>query len=162
MVPRVRRRRDVENNRVSVREVDVPEECARGGESMIPVVYIAGKYTAPTKLTRRHNTFKANDLGDLVTSAGCFPLIPHQVGLYREELQPETWWIDATMAALQKCDAAIFLPGWEFSPESRKERKGRITKNRPVFDAETVEGELILTDDFLAWVAKFSGNTVTE
>jgi hypothetical protein len=128
---------------------------------VIPVVYIAGKYTAPTYYERILNTERADDLGNLVTSAGCFPLVPHAVGIDREELQPETWWIASTMAALQVCHAAIFLPGWEFSPGSRKERKDCITKNRPVFDAETVEGELILPDDFLEWVAKFSGKAVT-
>ena len=120
---------------------------------MIPLVYIAGPYTAT--VCRAKNTRLANMLGDLVTSAGCFPLIPHQVGITREDLQPESWWIAATMAALQKCDAAIFLPVWQFSQGSRKERADCMAKGRPFFYADTIDGELVLTDDFLAWVAMF-------
>ena len=83
---------------------------------MIPLIYVAGPYTAPTRQEREINTSEANDMGRLLVAEGCYPIIPHQTGLqFENERSDEPWWRAATLEALKVCHACVVVGEWNES-----------------------------------------------
>lgn len=83
----------------------------------IRIVYVAGKFTAPDRAGVKRNIAHAEAVGLEVAKLGLCPLIPHANTSHPnfEAVQPYTFWIEATLEMLRRCDAIVMVPGWEES-----------------------------------------------
>ena len=93
------------------------------------VVYIAGPYRAKDAWQREQNIRRAEEAAFLVAEAGMVPLCPHTMTRYFDGTITDDYWLAATMALLERCDAVLLLPGWEQSVGSRAEvRRARESR----------------------------------
>jgi hypothetical protein len=95
-----------------------------GEVSSKPLVYIAGPFRAPTPWGVECNVREAEAAvaAMIEASAGMVvPIAPHMLFRYFDKLAPDTYFLEATLALLRKCDALYLLPGWERSSGTRGE-----------------------------------------
>jgi len=71
----------------------------------------------------------------MVGEAGAMPLIPHTNTRFYNGTLTDEFWLEGTMELLRRCDAAIFVPGWEASSGSRGEREECTRLQIPAFDS---------------------------
>lgn len=97
-------------------------------------IYIAGKYTAPTRGRRITNTIRAEHVGRLVFALGAYPVIPHRTEILLEDINGD-WetWMAITSRELSTCDGCVVVPGWETSDGTTTEIKQCKREGRPVF-----------------------------
>lgn len=98
------------------------------------VVYIAGKYRAPTPWGVEQNIRAAEEVGARVIQAGHMPLIPHANTRHMEGLADDAFFLAGTMELLRRCDAVLLVPGWESSVGTRAEVIEANRLGLPVFD----------------------------
>lgn len=89
------------------------------------VVYIAGRFTAPTAWEIEQNVRRAEALAAEVAQLGAMPLCPHTNSRFFFGLIGTTaeFWYDGTLELLRRCDALILVPGWEGSTGTAAERE---------------------------------------
>lgn len=116
---------------------------------MIPRVYIAGPYSAPSREGREDNFHRAVAVGAAVLAAGCHPVIPHATGILLEHIEDSyEFWIEATLRELRTCDACVMVPNWQSSKGSVGEHADCLARGVPVFEVAQVGG---LPPEFQAW-----------
>jgi hypothetical protein len=82
---------------------------------MIPLIYIAGPFTAPTPWGIAENVREAERWGLLVAEHGGMPVIPHaNTHLFHGQLDAEFWY-EGTMALMRACDGVFLMPRWRES-----------------------------------------------
>ncbi len=103
--------------------------------SLLPLIYVAGPYTAPTRAGVEANIARAVDLGVCVADLGAVPIIPHANSAHPDfaKVQPYDWWIKATLAMLRVCRGVIFTHDWQKSSGARGEHTDAIARDMPVF-----------------------------
>lgn len=104
-----------------------------------PLIYIAGRYSAPTRAGVEANIAHAVDWGVRIAEFGGMPVIPHAntADARFEQAQGYKFWIAGTMSLLRACDACVLIPDWEQSAGARGERDEMLRLLRPVFVAAT-------------------------
>lgn len=92
---------------------------------MIPLIYIAGAYRGKTRYRVDLNIHAARHVGVLMAAKGWYPVIPHANTYHFDDLieLPQEFWLEGTLELMRKCDAVIFVPGWENSDGSQGEYK---------------------------------------
>ncbi len=100
-----------------------------------PLVYVAGKFSAPDRAGVELNIAAAVDMALEVARLGAMPVTPHANTAHPafEEVQPYPFWIAGTMALLEACEAVMLVPGWETSSGARGEVKRAFELGLPVF-----------------------------
>lgn len=81
-------------------------------------VYIAGAYTGKTKEERDLNIAHAEAVGREIARKGKFPVIPHKNTRQFDDSAPDIdkeFWLKGDIGLMLKCDAVIFIEGWEHS-----------------------------------------------
>ena len=86
--------------------------------SDIPLIYVAGPYSAPSAHMREINIQGAWRLGAQVAAVGAMPIVPHMSSAHLDGLQSQEWWIAATLELMKRCDAVIFTPNYVSSKGS--------------------------------------------
>lgn len=83
----------------------------------MPVAYVAGSYRAASRAGVELNIQVARRVGLLAALKGWSPIIPHANTGHLDELcsLSETFWLDATMELMRRCDAVVLCPGWQHS-----------------------------------------------
>jgi len=83
-------------------------------ESCKLIIYIAGKYNAPTTGEKLKNTHKAMDIGVEVYKMGHYPVIPHLTHWLEERMdyngeppRQNEWWYNFDNLIIPKCDALL-------------------------------------------------------
>lgn len=105
------------------------------------IVYIAGKFTAETRLEVEENALAAEKLAARVAAKGAMPVVPHSLGrVMLGTVGSAKFWYEGTLALLQRCDAIALVPGWHDSDGSVRERAWAL-QHLPVFEAADVESE---------------------
>ena len=120
------------------------------------LIYVAGPFSAPTPELIQVNINTAIAYGVKILEVGkdeWFPVIPHAMssGMYNEIINLTTnklgtaqslydlrkpnaeFWYKATMKVLNRCDAAVFIPGWQKSTGCRAELARCIDDRKPYF-----------------------------
>ena len=97
------------------------------------VVYIAGKYRAPTPWGVEQNIQAAREVASKVVAAGYMPLCPHTNTAHMEGLADDAFFLAGTLELLRRCDAVLLVPGWETSAGARAEVMEANRLGLPVF-----------------------------
>ncbi len=97
------------------------------------VVYVAGKFTGANSWEVRKNVNAAEALAFQVAELGAMPLCPHTNTANFFGTLDEAFWYAGTLELLRRCDAVIFVPGWEESKGVRAEFKEATARNIPMF-----------------------------
>lgn len=113
------------------------------------LVYIAGPYRPSNKdergkpfYTVAYNVAAASSTAsavvDVLSFAGVFPVTPHMNTAFFEDLhpsEPDSYWLNGTMAMLERCDAVILVnhPDIENSAGTRAEVERAIELGKPVY-----------------------------
>jgi len=91
--------------------------------SKIPVIYVAGAYTASDPRGVEMNVRRAEDVTYDLEALGASVICPHTITRWQDARTPYEQKIRVTLAALRRCDAAFFLPEWRLSPGARGEHE---------------------------------------
>ena len=76
----------------------------------IPLVYIAGAYTAEHQYQVKLNIQRAEHVGMDVAKMGASIIVPHTNTAHWEGIQSPKWFYKATLKQLSKCDAMVVVP----------------------------------------------------
>lgn len=85
---------------------------------MIPLIYIAGRYRAPTVDLIKLNISTARDVAIQADALGWYALCPHMNSALLDQALPDLsddYWLMGTMAMMERCDALVLVPGWQQS-----------------------------------------------
>lgn len=86
------------------------------------LVYIAGPYRALTRLQVEQNIQHAIAWGMEVALAGAYPVIPHaNTPAVFDGALPDSFFLEGTLELMRRCDAGLWIPGWEHSSGAREE-----------------------------------------
>lgn len=97
------------------------------------VVYIAGKYRAPTPWDVEQNIQAAAHVAAKVLAAGLMPLCPHLNTARMEGVCSDEFILAGTMELLRRCDAVMMVHNWRDSAGARAELAEAHRLGLPVF-----------------------------
>ena len=100
------------------------------------LVYVAGRYRAPTPYQVSRNIAAARSVGEQVCALGlaAYPVIPHCNTAHFDGLREDEFWLAGTLQLLRRCDCVMLVPGWESSSGTRAEIREADGLALPVFD----------------------------
>jgi hypothetical protein len=115
----------------------------------IPLVYCAGPFSAPTRDGVETNIRRMSELGVEVAKLGAYPWIPHANTALPEfeHVQPDQFWIAATLEQLRRCDAVLMSEDWKQSSGARGEHADAFARGQPIFYS---------LDELKQWLARRS------
>lgn len=99
----------------------------------IPVIYIAGPYTASDARNVELNVRVAEEMAYALYRLGASPICPHTTTRFVDKRVPYQFMCDATLAQMLRCDGVIFLDGWKNSTGSIAEHDAAIAKKLLTF-----------------------------
>ncbi len=98
------------------------------------LVYIAGAFRGPTPWDVEQNIRKAEAFALEIARVGAMPVCPHTMTRYFNGQLDDRFWLDGTLALLERCDAIALVPGnWEESGGTRGEIERAIDLSMPIF-----------------------------
>lgn len=102
----------------------------------IPLIYVAGPFSGPTRARVERHIRDAVEYGLRVAHAGGMPVVPHANTSHSdyEHAQSYEFWIVGTAKLMTRCDGVLLIPGWERSRGATGERELAIKIGLPVFD----------------------------
>lgn len=101
------------------------------------VIYIAGPYRAATPREVELNIRMAETAMHDVVQLGLYPMCPHTMTRYFDGTGTDQYWLDATLAIMERCDAVYMVPGWQRSEGSRAEYAAALAQGMPVYEKLT-------------------------
>ena len=111
------------------------------------LVYIAGKYSAPSFHETHLNIWAAREYAMKVWELGAAAICPH-LNTYHFEADTKLTqqnFYDGDLEILRRCDAILLIPGWGESKGARMECRFALRHDIPVFhDIESLKGWLVL------------------
>lgn len=102
-------------------------------ERKMKVVYVAGPFSGADAWEIHCNVHCANTLARDVARLGAAPLTPHAIGAHFHGTESYEFWCAATLEMMRRCDAVVFVEGWEFSRGSVAERQEAACLGIPCF-----------------------------
>lgn len=100
------------------------------------VVYIAGKYSAPTKDGVSENIEKARAVYHELLHNGFGAFCPHVHSAHLEDLVPAISYelfLEMDLQLMNACNVIVFLPGWENSPGAVREYEHAQNRGIEIF-----------------------------
>ncbi len=118
----------------------------------IPLVYIAGPFSAKTREGVEANIKAAELVGLVIASLGGMPIIPHCNTSHPdfESAQGYQFWIAGTAKLMARCDAVVLVKGWETSKGATRERDLALQLGIPIREYEK-------TKDIGSWILSLQG-----
>ena len=95
------------------------------------VIYVAGPITADTAWKREGNIRKAEEAALEIWKMGAAAICPHTMCRFFQGELGEEEVLNGDFEILRRCDAVLFLPGWQTSPGSVREHRMAIEHNVP-------------------------------
>lgn len=100
----------------------------------LKVVYVAGPYRAENNWEIEQNIRRAEEAAHKIWLSGkAAAICPHCETRYFQGSAPDVVWLEGTLELLRRCDAALFLPGWEDSVGACGEYEEATTYSIPRF-----------------------------
>lgn len=101
------------------------------------LIYIAGAFRGPTPWDVEQNIRKAEAFALEVARMGAMPVCPHTMFRFFNGQLDDRFWLDGTLALLERCDAIALVPGsWERSTGTRGEIERAIDLDMPIFSPD--------------------------
>lgn len=97
------------------------------------LVYIAGPYRAKLQWDLEQNVRAAEAASLDVAKLGAAVYCPHTQSRHLYGTIDETYWTDAHLNVLGRCDAMLVLDGWQRSPGTLGEIRYAADNNIPCF-----------------------------
>jgi hypothetical protein len=85
------------------------------------VVYVAGPFRAPNSWEVEKNVRSAEEASFLLAKHGATPICPHTMFRHFDKALPDEVWLEVSSDLLRRCDAAVFLDGFESSEGCQRE-----------------------------------------
>lgn len=117
----------------------VPDDIDR-----IPVIYIAGAYSADDPWGVEQNVRRAEVACYELEALGACVVCPHTNTRYQDNRTPYEQKIRTTMAALRRCDAVLFLPAWAMSRGARGEHEEALRRRKVMLFSMSEAGKFIV------------------
>lgn len=119
-----------------------------GGNTLPPLVYIAGAFGALSPAGHEENVHRAAAYRMPVAQLGCYPVCPHKnteslggpTG-FDPDAKQQTAWYEGSIQLLRRCDVLLLIPGWEASAGSKTEKAAAEGWGIPVVYSHA-EGDL--------------------
>lgn len=100
----------------------------------IRLVYIAGKFRAPTPWLVEQHVRKAEEWMMKVWELGAVGVCPHAMGRFTDKAIPDNLVLDGTLELMRRCDGVFMVPdNWKQSEGAILERQEALKLNIPVF-----------------------------
>ena len=122
----------------------------------IPLVYIAGPFSASTRSGVEENIRRAESIGLKVAVVGGMPIVPHSNTSHPnyELAQGYEFWVAGTAKLMARCDGVLLIPGWQDSRGAKGEQEMALRLGIPVLEYHTSKvGEAVMRN----WVSKLKG-----
>lgn len=119
---------------------------------MNPLIYVAGRYRAPTREAVAANIAAARAVGVYAASLGWYPCIPHVNTAHFEDDLPDLgdeFWLAGTLELMSRCDAVVLVDGWETSLGTAGEIQKADALMLPVYRGIHL---LPSADEFITWL----------
>ena len=125
------------------------------------LIYIAGPYRAPTTWEIHQNIHNARAWGAVVAKHGAYPIIPHSNTAHMDGAADDKLWLAGTLELMRRCDAAIFINGWQNSKGSLIEHKTAKELHIPVLDVSAWEnrGGANISAAMTVWLLSINART---
>lgn len=127
------------------------EPTEKGGRLVLPLVYVAGPFAGLTNWDVQRNVDRAERIGLTIAHNGALPVIPHTMNRNYFGQLTEEFWLAGVMTLQARCDAAVFVPGWERSKGASAEFAFARELEQPVFRADDDGWTEILSAWVHAW-----------
>jgi hypothetical protein len=102
-------------------------------QPVLPVIYVAGPYRAPTAHGVFTNILKAREAALVVWKMGAVAICPHcNAGLFDGEA-PDEVWLAGDLELLRRSDAVLMLDGWNASSGASAEHQLATDMGLPIF-----------------------------
>ncbi len=101
--------------------------------AQIPLVYIAGPYTAADPRLVELNVRAAEAMAYAIYRLGGSVVCPHTTTRWVDKDVSYVFMCLATLAQMVRCDAVLFLEGWEKSAGSVQEHETAVRRGMPIF-----------------------------
>lgn len=124
----------------------------------IPLVYIAGPYTAPEGHDYRgyhgieRNIGNARQVAAWLVDLGVYFFCPHLNSAHFEVIRPNAqpqYWYELDLRILRHCDAVLLIHGWRNSKGAVKECEVAIELGIPVFELAEEGAPMTAFFDFI-------------
>jgi hypothetical protein len=124
----------------------------------IPLIYIAGKYTAAHPYLVDRNIQYAKLFAQEIAIRGGFPVTPHLCTGHFDGIQTYQFWIASTLELMYACKAVFLLPNYLDSSGARGEEKEAVKLGMKVFYPPSVRLDSAPTaEDFVEFEAWMEG-----
>lgn len=107
----------------TIGEPSPPSEVQRDDIDRIPVIYVAGPYSAEDPWGVEKNVRAAEDACYELEALGACVVCPHTNTRFQDKRTPYEQKIRTTLAAMRRCDAVFFLRYWYLSSGARGEHE---------------------------------------
>lgn len=103
------------------------------------LIYVAGPYSGESKEAVKRNIHEAEIVGQMVLAAGHLPFLPHKNTSFWDKwgclthFSHSDWLEKYCFPMLDRCDALLLVPGWEFSPGAIKEFEYAEERRMPIY-----------------------------
>lgn len=100
---------------------------------ILPVVYIAGPYRAPTPRKVLANIWQAQEAALAVWKLGGVAICPHSNCYLFDDEAPNDVWMEGDLELLRRSDALLLVTGWELSEGAKREHQVAVELGLPIF-----------------------------
>mgnify|MGYP001562128470 CR=1 FL=1 len=109
-----------------------PTKRISGGD-WTKLVYIAGKFRAPSTWDIEQNVRAAEEEALEVWRLGGIAVCPHMNTRFYQGQLPSWVWLKGDLEILRRCDAVLTVPGWRYSEGTQAEVRQAKAWRLPVF-----------------------------
>lgn len=113
------------------------------------LVYVAGPYRGNTPWDIECNIHNARTWGRRLVKAGVMPVIPHANTAHFDHQAPDSFFLEATMELMRRCDGVLVMPNSQYSTGTMAELTEATKLGIPVLLLKNEESWYDLGPDWI-------------